>query len=125
MSADAWKTCPRCYNYVKELFEKHKDNEDSPLNFEEVKQLELLKEGFDVGYPRNISETDIDKDILIDIEDKLDEVDRWDGIGLLPSEDNLRPVEIRYQYGVDEDGAWFSLYAECCNCGRQFEVEQR
>jgi len=124
MSADAWKPCPHCYERVREIFEKHKDNADSPLNFEEVKQLELLKEAFDTGYPQKISKTDIDKEILVDIEDKLEEVD-WDGPGLLPTDDNLRPVEVRYSYGVDTESGWFSLYAECRNCGHKFEVEKR
>lgn len=124
MSPDDWKTCPRCYQSVKNLFQKHKDNSDSPLTFEEVKQLELLKEGFDTGYPQKISKTDIDKEVLVNIEDKLDEIE-WDDPMLLPTEDNLRPVEVRYNFGIDEDGAWFSLYAECRNCGHEFEVEQR
>lgn len=125
MSADEWRTCPRCFLVVKEHFKAHKDNEESPLNYEEVKQLELLKKAFDTGYPQYIDETDIEKKKLTIIEDKLRESDKYNEIDFAPASGNFRPVEIRYEYGVDEDTAWFSLMAECRNCGHKYEVEKR
>lgn len=125
MSADEWKTCPRCYRTYKELFETHKDNQDTPLNYEEIKQLELLKEAFKTGYPRHIDETDIKKKNLTLIEDKLRESNNYGSADLHPSSGNFRPVEIRYEYAVKEDGAWFRLMAECRNCGHEYEVEKR
>lgn len=125
MGPDASSSCPHCYQFVKDLFEKHKDNPDSPLNFEEVKNLERLKDAFDTGYPKALGKTDIDREVLVDIEDKLEEVNPYEDQSLLPVNDDLRPVEVGYSWGVDEDAAWFSMVAECRNCGHTFEVEQR
>jgi hypothetical protein len=125
MSADDWEPCPRCYTEIKELFNEHKDSKETPLNFDEIKNIELLKEVMDTGWPKDISETDIEKEHLVSAEDKLRESNEYETKDLLPTSDNTRPVEVRYEWSVDEDIAWFSLMAVCRNCGHEYEVEKR
>ena len=125
MSADDWKPCPRCHAQIAEVFDNHKDDKESPLSFDEIKNIERLKEVMDTGWPKDISETDVEKEHLVTAEDKLRESSSHDTIDLLPTGDNTRPVEVRYEWSVDEDVAWFSLMAECRNCGHSYEVENR
>jgi len=125
MSADEWRACPLCYQKLKDILETHKDNPDTPLNFEEIKHLDMFTEEMETGYSRNLGKTDVEKGKLVSIEDKLRESNEFENQSLLPSSGNLQPVEIRYEYGIDEDSAWFSLMAECRNCSHKFEVEQR
>jgi len=125
VSADDWKPCPRCFMTAKQHFVEHRDNDDSPLTYEEVRQLELLKDAYETGCPQDISDTDIEKGHLVTVEDKLRESDKFNSVDLLPSGGNFRPVEVRYEWSIEEDGAWFSLYAYCRNCGHEYEAEKR
>jgi len=125
MSADDWKPCPRCHAEIKSIFEEHKDNKETLLSFDEIKNIEMLKDVMETGWPKNIKESDIEKEHLITAEDMLRESDKYEEVDLLPTGGNTRPVEVRYEWSIEEDGAWFSLYAECRNCGHEYEVEKR